>query len=919
MMLIPLCVGCQQRKTYRIGVSQCSQDDWRAKMNDEIEREAMFNEDISVEIRSADDSNEKQISDIRYFADNGFDIIIAAPNEADAITPVIDEVYNKGVPVIIFDRDINDESYTAKISADNIELGESAARYALSLLSGRTASPHALEICGLMGSTPARDRNRGFNQAFAAGGGAVVARGPGNWNQPDAERVADSLLALYPDVDLIFAHNDRMAIGASKMARAKGLNNIKIIGIDAAPNIGIQAVADSVIDATFLYPTDGHILVKTAMNILKGEPYERNIILPTSSSVDLTNARLILLQTESLRHETDKMKALKTRIDDYWEKHSAQTSLLYSFLVIIVLAFITLFLLLRAFWQRKRHQQVLEAQNRLLEEQKEQEKELNRKLQEATTSKLAFYTSVSHDLRTPLTIIAEPISQLANANNLTPRQQILVRIANKNVKILRRLINQILDFRKFENGKLKLNLSEMNFGEAVSEWMESFTEVVRKRDIKLILNAPKGEEIRLAIDAEKMERVFFNLIANAIKFTPDNGTITVSYALEGENLRIAIADTGKGIAAEDINNIFDRFFQVDHVNPQGSGIGLAVVKAFVELHSGTISVESEPGKGSCFTILLPVHHVAEEVVAPVRLITNDDVQAELDRIETSVAEDDTEDEPIAENTDRPQLLVIDDNADIRSLIAQLLGDEYDIHHADNGKVGFAKAVKLVPDLIICDVMMPVMDGMECCRRIKQEVTTSHIPVLMLTACALDEQRIEGYESGADGYIAKPFSGEMLKARCNNLILNRKRVKDIMKGDNFIPTDKEKSRKQDQKAGKTPDLNVANVDPDNEFYARFLKIFYDEISNPDINIDGIASQMGLGHSQFYRKIKALTNYTPVELIRQLRLKQARKLLTSTQKSISEIAYEVGFSSPAYFTKCYRTAFGETPSELRDTLN
>jgi signal transduction histidine kinase/AraC-like DNA-binding protein len=655
------------------------------------------------------------------------------------------------------------------------------------------------------------------------------------------------------------------------------------------------------------------------MNILKGEPYERNIVLPTSSSVDLTNARLILLQTESLRHETDKMKALKTRIDDYWEKHSAQTSLLYSFLVIIVLAFITLFLLLRAFWQRKRHQQVLEAQNRLLEEQKEQEKELNRKLQEATTSKLAFYTSVSHDLRTPLTIIAEPISQLANANNLTPRQQILVRIANKNVKILRRLINQILDFRKFENGKLKLNLSEMNFGEAVSEWMESFTEVVRKRDIKLILNAPKGEEIRLAIDAEKMERVFFNLIANAIKFTPDNGTITVSYALEGENLRIAIADTGKGIAAEDINNIFDRFFQVDHVNPQGSGIGLAVVKAFVELHSGTISVESEPGKGSCFTILIPVHHVAEEVVAPVRLITNDDVQAELDRIETSVAEDDTEDESIAENTDRPQLLVIDDNADIRSLIAQLLGDEYDIHHADNGKVGFAKAVKLVPDLIICDVMMPVMDGMECCRRIKQEVTTSHIPVLMLTACALDEQRIEGYESGADGYIAKPFSGEMLKARCNNLILNRKRVKDIMMGDNFIPTDKEKSRKQDQRPGKTPDLNVANVDPDNEFYARFLKIFYDEISNPDINIDGIASQMGLGHSQFYRKIKALTNYTPVELIRQLRLKQARKLLTSTQKSISEIAYEVGFSSPAYFTKCYRTAFGETPSELRDTLN
>lgn len=428
--------GCTKDRVYKIGVSQCSQDDWRMKMNDEINREIMFHEDAVVEIRSADDSNQKQIDDIRYFVDNGFDIIIVSPNEAAALTPVIKDVYDRGIPVIVFDRNILGDTYTARIGVDDEGIGVSAARYALHMLESGT---DAIEIYGRPGSTPAAGRHKGFSETFARGGGRLLATVPGNWNKEDAMLAVDSLLGIYDKIDLIYAHNDRMAIGASEVARRHGRDNIRIIGIDAAPAIGIQAVADSVIDATFLYPTEGHRLVRTAIAVLKGEPYEREVILPASSAVDLTNADILLRQNEALRVETDKMKLLKKRIDDYWEKHSSQTLLFYASMVIIVLLFGVVFLVLRAYWQHKRHQKVLLEQNRELEEQRDKQKELNSRLEEATQSKLMFFTNVSHDLRTPLTLISEPVAQLAHADNLTQQQHTLINIADKNVRILKRL------------------------------------------------------------------------------------------------------------------------------------------------------------------------------------------------------------------------------------------------------------------------------------------------------------------------------------------------------------------------------------------------------------------------------------------------------------------------------------------------
>ncbi len=903
VILVSSVASCRNEKHYRIGVSQCSQDDWRQKMNDEINREIFFHPEAEVEIRSADDSNEKQIADIEYFLENDFDIIIAAPNEADAITPIIKKVYDSGTPVIVFDRDINGDTYTAYQGVDNYGIGKMAAQYASNLIGEKGK---VIEIYGLTGSTPAIKRHEGFRDEAKNLGLEVVASAHGNWNYADASRVADSLLSVHPEANLIYAHNDRMAIAASEVAKKQG-KSVKVIGVDAAPEIGIKAVADGVIDATFLYPTEGYELIRTALAILEGKPYNKETLLPVSSAVDQSNADILLLQNNSLKEETTKIQLLKTQVDDYLSKHSAQTILFYFSIAIVVLLFGFLFMLLRAFWLRKRHQKTLEEQNRLLAQQRDTEKRLNEQLNAATQSKLLFFTNVSHDLRTPLTLIAEPVEQLVEADYLTPQHHALMKIANKNVKILRRLINQILDFRKYENDKLELNLTEVHVGELIKDWTESFTAIARKRDIKLEINISLDSSFTMAMDTEKIERVFFNLMSNAFKYTPNNARRKFMCKRDEDNLEFSVEDTGQGIAVEDLSNIFERFFQVDKIHPNGSGIGLSLAKAFVELHGGSIEAESVLGKGSKFTVRLPILHVNPEPQTEVtRVISDYDIDAELSDIDLDKSNN---------SDDKPLLLVIDDNADIRKMIRVLLSEDYRIIEAQNGKEGIKSACRYVPDLIISDVMMPVMDGLECCRRLKSEVTTSHIPVLMLTACSMDEQRMQGYDSGADGYLSKPFNNEMLKKRCQNLIENRKRIKNVLDAGLGI----EKSAKPVKVEHEESAASVLNpLDIDNEFYNRFLNLVNSEMANPDLNIDSIASKMGLGRSQFYRKIKALTQYSPVELLRKIRVTKGRELLTDTEKTVSEIAYTVGFSTPAYFTRVFREQFGESPSDMRSRL-
>lgn len=887
--------GCRENKIFKIGISQCSYDDWREKMNEEVILESMLHDDVEVEIRSANDDSNQQIKDLEYFVHNDFDVIVVSPNEAENLTPVIKKIHEKGIPVIIFDRNIKGDSYTQYIGVDNIDLGKSAGEYSSMLLS---KGIKAIEIYGLPGSTPAIDRSKGFNDVMDSIGGVVLGIGIADWRQDKAESLTDSLLRLYPETNLIFAHNDRMALGARKSLDKAGREDIKIIGIDAAPNIGIKGVSEGKLTATFLYPTAGDVILQEAIKIAKGEDFDRVLMLPTTSAVDASNADILLLQNETIESDTDKVLSLRSQLDDYINLHRAQQAVVWLSIAIVILLFGVLFLVLRTFWSHKRHQYALLQQNKLLQEERDKQKELNEMLQEATQSKLVFFTNVSHDLRTPLTLIAEPVAQLKEAKNLDIQQKTLIKIADKNVHILQRLINQILDFRKFESNKLTLNLKEIDFSKVIIDWLESFQAVAKKRDIRLLVDSPQ-EDIQLAIDPEKMERVFFNLVYNAIKYSPNNSDITVRYRIEGSNLVLQVIDQGEGISKENLPFIFDSFYQVDRVKPKGSGIGLFLAKAFVELHEGTLTVESELNKGSIFTITLPLKHVSQQTEEVTKNVDSEEVLAVMDDVETDREYSD----------DKPLALVIDDNKDIREMITTLMQEDYNITTAPNGKEGIRKASKYVPDLIICDVMMPGIDGMETCKRLKEETVTSHIPVLMLTACSLDEQRVQGFDSGADGYLSKPFSGAVLKAQSASLIANRKRIKDVLG----------QSAPDKRPAAKTENTKSAEhgVDVENDFYNKFLHIFEKNMSNPDFNVEGIASELGFERTQLYRKIKAITNYSPVELMRNLRLKKARTLLTTTDKSISEICYEVGFSTPAYFTKCYKEQYGETPSETRSS--
>jgi signal transduction histidine kinase/DNA-binding response OmpR family regulator/ABC-type xylose transport system substrate-binding protein len=930
-------VGCgkEKERSYRIGVAQCSADPWRWETNDEIERELMFHDNVTVETRSADDIDEKQIADIEYFIDNDFDLIIVNPTRADAVTPVIKKAFDKGIPIVTFDRRILGDSYTAHLEVDNTGIGKEAGEYAISMFPN---GAKIIEIQGDNGMTPTIGRHRGFAQVIAAHPNQqILASVYGKWNPDTTAHLVDSLLTVHPDADLIYCHSDAMAISASRTARSRGFNNIKILGIDGMASEGIKAVADSTIDATFLYPTYGYRLIRTAIDILEGRPYQRETIIPPVSAIDRHNADIMLQQNTMMKEETSKILGMKDMLDIFWGRYYTQKALLYSLLVIAILLFGVMFLLLRMFRQRGNHQKTLMEKNRQLEQERDKQKVLYDRLDQATKSKLVFFTNVSHDLRTPLTLIAEPIEQVAAAPYLNQRDRSLMSIARKNVAILRRLIDQILDFRKYENGKLELNLTEANYRQLFADWIEDFSQAAQNKDISLTSDISAAGEPHLAFDVDKIQRVLFNLMSNALKYTPANGKIHFACSCNETALTFSVSDSGCGISPEEAGKVFERFYQVDKINPNGSGIGLALSKAFVELHGGELTLESTPGRGSRFLVRLPLRHVAtpaSPASASASATVPDGLSKEAaaktvpdsaatlpDGAATTVAKAEAEAKISSEAAPleaapetlsgrNPLVLAIDDNEDILQMIRLLLGNDYEILTAANGKQGIKLAAKYTPDLIICDVMMPVMDGLECCRILKRELATSHIPVLMLTACSMDAQRVQGYESGADGYISKPFSGDLLKARCKSLLENRRRIYDLYSNPAGIAAPTDKPRPE------TPELPVAGAMAiDSDFYAEFLRIAAQHMGERDFGVDTVASMMGLGQSQFCRKIKSLTNYTPVELIRNLRLRKARTLLLSSDKSISEIAYEVGFTTPAYFSKCYRDAYGEAPSDLR----
>ena len=544
--------------------------------------------------------------------------------------------------------------------------------------------------------------------------------------------------------------------------------------------------------------------------------------------------------------------------------------------------------------------QQLEQQRDQLQAQRDQLIVLSRQLEEATHAKLAFFTSVSHDFRTPLTLIADPINQLLEEKHLGERERNMLEIVRKNVAVLLRLITQILDFQKYEHGKLALRLSEFNALECIKDWTEAFHTLAFRKHIQFEVKA-EGDVAQyvMVADAEKIERITYNLLSNAFKFTLEKGEIKVVLSRIEQNNQACICmevrDTGIGMSEEHIHHVFEHFYQID-VQHTGSGLGLALVEAFVNLHRGTVQVESGKGKGTCFRVILPMKQEGE-----VKGLTEKNEALEilqegavLDAGQETLHQW-TENTGVEESADKEMVLVIDDNQDVRDYVKMLLQDKYVVVEAVNGLEGVKQAMKYVPDVVVCDVMMPVMDGIACCKRLKSELQTSHIPVLMLTAYAMDEQRIQGYDSGADAYLTKPFNAKLLMTRIRNLIDNRKRLKSLA---------------EDVTGGGKQSLGEV----DKGFVEKLKTLIDEKMGDSELSVEDLGAELGLGRVQLYRKTKSLTGYAPNELLRIARLKKAASLLASSEKTVAEITYEVGFSSPSYFTRCYKDYFGESPSEF-----
>ena len=719
-ILIMLCLlaSCSQDvKKYRIGVSQCSDDIWRDKQNSELQIGAYFHDNVELRFAVAYDSDERQIQQIDSLVGTGIDLLIVAPNQVSTISPAIDRAYDKGIPVIVFERKTNTKKYTAYMGADNYEMGHLMGEYVATRLNehGRI-----IEVMGLKGSSPAIERHNGFREAIAEHPGIqVVATLQGDWTEPTAYNTVKQWLDKNKDaagkIDLVFGMNDRTAMGARKAFEEAGGALPLFCGIDGLPgeNGGIRLVQDSLLDASYIYPTHGDQLLQLAVDILEGNPYEKETKL-MSALVTQDNARVLLMESEEIMRQSRNLEQLHEKASQYLDQLGSQRTLTFVALAAILLLLALLVGIYMYYLQRAR------IQDERIQMEREQ---------------LDFYTQVSHELRTPLTLIQGPLDQLLRTNDFrtaSDNARELFTIVRRNTHHLTALVNKMLD-------------------------------------------AQVG------------------------------GTVTDDNA----------------------------------------------------------------------------HEETQHVASP----------------ESSAN--------VKPDEDAPTVLIVDDNADIRAYLRSILQGKYSVLEAEDGKSGLDLAREHVPDLIVSDVMMPVMNGLEFCQQVKKDLISSHIPVILLTARALEKHQIEGYESGADAYITKPFSPELLLARIDNLLQSRHQLKDLWATQ---PAPATESVAQ-------PAPAPAPAPIEDAFISRFKMIVEERLADSNLSVEDLAADMRLSRVQLYRKVKALTGSTAVDLLRKARLARAQRLLQESDLTVSEIAYKVGFASPSYFTKCYKDEFGTAPGEAR----
>ena len=896
------CAGEKAHKRFVVGVSQCSEDTWRDKLNEELRIAATYY-DVDLQIKSANDDVRLQTEQINHFVEQGVDLLVVAPGQV-SISPAIDKAYEKGIPVIIFDRRTRSNKYTAYIGADNHDIGASMAEF---MANANTEGTEVVELCGLSSSSPAIERDAGFDSVAACRPNiSIVKKVYADWTEQGAYHVMDSLLSTpYPAFNCLFAHNDRMAMGARRAVVKHGIDpkTIKFCGIDAMPQQGggMHLVSEGKLFASSIYPTRGDEVMRLAMKILTHKPYDRENRL-SSALVTEANARVLLMQNDETTRQQGHLSELRNRVDKTVSDFKTQRIYLLIMLSALLLLGIAYVYVVSANRAKARL-------NRQLADSVEQQRQMTKHIEELTHTQLQFFTNISHELRTPLTLIAGPTEQLLEDKTVQGTHRRMLQMVERNTKILIQLVSEILDFRKVQNNKAVLKLNRFNLAETLRLWADDFGAVTSRKGITVKVDAPAdAAQATVIADRDKLARVFFNLMSNAVKYTPQDGTIIITLRHnDGSFFFTMNNDSVKTISKDDLPHIFERFYQ-SKGSIGGTGIGLALVKANVDLHHGSISATSSQEEGTTFSITLPDTQEGYDPDADNDGNKDNSTKAEQGYVDDSYAPVNVEAAEKAEritnaedfDADRPLVLIIDDNNGMRAYLRSILQDHYNVSEAVDGQQGLERARREVPKLVVCDVMMPVMDGLEFTRRLKADTATSHIPVILLTARSLSEQREEGYGTGADSYLTKPFTGSLLLARIDNLIHSRTLLRSLFSGNS-----KEEEKEEEM-------LGVQ----DQTFVTKLREVIRDNMGDSDFSVERIGEEIGLSRVQLYRKVKALTGQTPVELLRKARLERGRRLIEKTEKSVSEIAYEVGFTSPSYFNKCFKDEFGISPGAMRE---
>ena len=895
--ILSLTISCKREgeKKFVVGVSHSSiNDSWRKAMVLDMQVKASEYPGLTLQIKDAGEDNDTQIKQIREFIKQRVDLVIISANESEPVTTAAVEAFRAGIPTIIIDRKIYSAEYTTVIGADNYEIGRAAGLFINSLLKKKKTT--IVEVWGREGSSSARDRHNGFSDALIHNDNVILKTVYGRWHAKETkENIA--ALGLFDDIDIVYAHNDPMALAAREAIMEidpLAVKRIKFIGIDALPGKGkgIEAVSNGYLTASFVYPTGGTTAIKVAWQILNGQPVSKQYAL-TSALIDKENAGTLYLQTEQLADYQEQIEKQRNNLEEMLSEYRfLQNSVGLILLLLGVVGLLALYVI-HIFRKVQRKNYELKRTNIQVEQQRGELAVANRKIEQATTRKLQFFTNVSHEIKTPLTLILGPLNKISK--ELPPDSPLAddIHIIKKNADRLKRVVSQLLDFRKVESNKMDMRVAEIDLVTFIEDISSYFDNMAQSKQIQYSFQHDVSS-VMLWVDTDKMEKILANLLSNAFKFTPDGGTVTIRLQDHAGYVILSVEDNGKGIQPQNLSSVFDQFFTADHLT--GTGIGLHLTHEFVGMHKGSIRVESEPGKRTVFLVELPKgksHFDESCVFAP-----------SVTELSSGVANLDTREmDEIVNRTYDYTILIVEDDPDINAYLQKELKPNFRILTAENGLVAVDILAKENVSLVISDVMMPEMNGYELCKRIKSDIVFSHIPVILLTALSDDKQRMYGIASGADEFIQKPFNIEEVKLRIVRLLEERARLRNAFAQELQSPA---ASGLKTDKAESMDEL----------FMRKFMALIEESYPDSNFSIEKASEMLGLSRVHLYRKVKELTGVTPTDFLRNYRLKQAAALLRQKDCNVNEAAYATGFSSPPYFSKCFKAVYNITPTEYQE---